>query len=72
MGTNFFKAKPNRISGGNLNMEARAISAPGYTARQAGGTASKDLAAANALYKNRKEGPLSKTAASNAPGPKKV
>ena len=71
MGTNFFHAKPNRVGAPNLNMEARAVSAPGYTARQSAGAAAKDLAAAS-VYKNRKLGPLAKTAASAAPGPKRV
>lgn len=55
----------------NLNMEARSFSAPAYSGRQAGGTAAKDLAAAMA-YKQNKLGPLAKTSAVAAPGPKKV
>jgi hypothetical protein len=72
MGTNFFHAKASPVGAPNLNMEARAISAPAYTARQASGGAMKDLAAAQGIYKARALGPLAKTAAVAAPGPKKV
>jgi hypothetical protein len=71
MGTNFFQAKPPRVGANNINMEARAISAPSYMARAAGGSAQKDLAAAS-VYKGSKYGGPSKTSAKAAPGPKKV
>ncbi len=56
----------------NLNLESRALGAPAYNARAAAGAAQKDLGAALAINNGRKLGPLAKTSASNAPGPKKV
>lgn len=71
MGTkNFFKPRSFQPSG--LNLEARAGSAGNYAGRIAGGGAQKDIGVATALYRNSKFSPSSKTAASNAPGPKKV
>lgn len=72
MGTNFFAATRSKINpSSGLNMEAKAIGAPGYAARAAGGAAQKDLAAA-AAYKGNKFGGPMKTSAKAAPGPKKV
>lgn len=52
-------------------MQARAIGASGYAAQRSGTAAGKDIAAAQAAAKNGLKS-ISKTAASNAPGPKKV
>jgi len=73
MGTSFFKRHEHLSpkSSGVTNMAARAFSAPGFAGRAAGGVASKDVAAAAALSKGVLRA-NSKTAASNAPGPKKV
>ena len=43
MGTSFFKGKGSPITGGNQNMEARAIGAGQYGARGAGIGAQKTL-----------------------------
>jgi hypothetical protein len=73
MSKSFFRGKgAPRMQTPNLNLEARAMGAPAYTARAAGGAQQKDLAAALAINNGRKLGPLAKTSASNAPGPKKV
>jgi hypothetical protein len=70
MGTlNFFKKHAMQSSG--MNMQARAIGASGYAAQRSGTAAGKDIAAAQAAAKNGLKS-ISKTAASNAPGPKKV
>lgn len=53
-------------------MEARAIGASNFAGKAAGAGASKDIAAAQALYKAGRLKPGAKDAASNAPGPKKV
>jgi hypothetical protein len=68
--TNFFKKHAMPSSG--LNLEARAIGANAYGARSSGTAAGKDIAAAQAIYKANKMKPTSKTAATAAPGPKKV
>jgi hypothetical protein len=72
MGSAFFKgrgglSKPSTA----MNMTARAYGASQYAAKAAGAASAKDLGAASALGKGGLK-PLSKTAASNAPGPKKV
>lgn len=73
MSTSFFKSKgAPRIQSPNLNLEARAMGAPAYSARAAAGGAQKDLGMALGINKARKLGPLAKTSASDAPGPKKV
>jgi hypothetical protein len=74
MGTSFFKgAAPPAIGKGSsaMNMQARAIGAPTYAGAKAGAGAAKDIAAAAALNKASPKA-ATKTAASNAPGPKKV
>lgn len=73
MGTEFFRSmvKPPKIGGtGNINMEARAIGAPGYAARASAGAAQKDLGAAMAYRGSKYSGPTGTSA--KAPGPKKV
>jgi hypothetical protein len=71
MSTSFFHSKgPQMQAVPNLNLEARAIGAPGFSARTSAGAASKDLGAALGINKGRKLGPLAKTSASDAPGPK--
>lgn len=70
MGTsNFFKRHAMQSSGTNL--QARAIGANSYAARSAGMGAQRDIAASMAAVKHGLK-PVTKTAASNAPGPKKV
>ena len=73
MGTSMFKhkAEPSgpKIGGGNLNMMARAQGAPAYSVERGMGNAGKDLAAAAAFGK-APSGPVKKSAASDAPGPK--
>jgi hypothetical protein len=73
MGANrsFFK-KQGAFQPSGLNLEARAGSAGNYAGRIAGGAAQKDIGVAQALYRNSKFSPSKGTAASNAPGPKKV
>lgn len=68
---NFFKKQGN-FQPSSLNLEARAGGAGNYAARAAAGGAQKDIAAAAGLYRASKFSPSAKTAASNAPGPKKV
>jgi len=70
MGSQFIK--PPKIQPTGLNFEARALSAPAYAGRIAGGKAEKDIAAAQAIYKAGSLKPTMKDAASDAPGPKKV
>lgn len=72
MGTEFFRSmKPAKLGGSqNINMEARAISAPGYAARASAGAAQKDLGAAMAYRGSKYGGPTGTSA--KAPGPKKV
>lgn len=76
MGSNFFKARQQshgpaigNVQGSNLF--ARSISAPGYSARNFGGTAAKDMGMASAVYK---AGGLKKGTRSAAygPGPKRT
>lgn len=72
MGSHFFKPSQSAaVSGSNLNMEARAIGASTYGGQKAASRASKDVAAAQAAYKNGLK-PTTKDAAADAPGPKKV
>jgi hypothetical protein len=71
MGTkNFFKSAHFQPSG--LNLEARAGAAGGYASKGFSSGAQKDIGVAQALYRNSKLKPTSKTAVSAAPGPKKV
>ncbi len=72
MGSSFFKAKGPAIHPGGQNFTARAIGAGAYAGRAAGGRAAKDLGAAAGLYKAGGLKPNTKTAATAAPGPKKV
>lgn len=51
MGTKFFQKAPTIGTGGNLNMEGRAISSGSFAGKTAGANAGKDIAAAIALYK---------------------
>lgn len=75
MGTSFFQGKkpqamapaPFRVS--EPNMMARSIAAPNYAAKGDAAVAAKDIAAAAGLYKAAR-GPLKKSAASDAPGPR--
>ena len=72
MGTKFFNVKPNGINThptSVLGGETAALKATGYAGRSAGNAAGKDLAAAKAL---RPLTPVMKSAATAAPGPKKV
>lgn len=73
MGTSFFKAnsKPGIKPATSMNMEARAIGANAYAAKASGQAAQKDLGALAGLGHGGLK-PTAKTAASNAPGPKKV
>lgn len=72
MGSHFFKpSQASSVSGSNLNMEARAIGANTYGGQKAATRASKDIGAAQAAYKGGLK-PLTKDAAADAPGPKKV
>jgi hypothetical protein len=66
----FFKGKAGNISASNTNLTARAIGAPGFAGRAAGGERTKDLAAAKAI--NMGKAPLAKTTGSSAyaKGPK--
>lgn len=68
MGTHFFK-KPDQVQPSGLNLEARALNAPGYSGARAGGRALKDLGAAQGVT-HANALPLKKSAASDAPGPK--
>lgn len=70
MGTTHF-FKPHQMQSSGMNLQARAIGATNYAARSAGTAAQKDIAASMAAVKNGLK-PVSKTAATNAPGPKKV
>ena len=74
MGSKFFKPTMSPGApkvGTSMNMEARALGGPAYNARSAGMAAQKDLGAAAGLGKTGLK-PGLKTAASNAPGPKKL
>lgn len=72
MGTGFFKSKPKSMAPGGMNMEARAINSGAYAGRAAAGGASKALGIAAAMNKAGGPKALLKTAATAAPGPKKV
>lgn len=76
MGSKFFKEKanPGVHPSSGMNMMARAVSSSGFGARAAGGAAAKDLGAASAFNAKGTAAmkPLSKTAASNAVGPKRT
>lgn len=72
MGTDrFFKNAGGGKPPNMMNLTARSIGAASYAGKAAGAGAAKDIAAAKALASNGMK-PLTKTAASNAPGPKKV
>jgi hypothetical protein len=74
MGTNFFHkgsaagAPPSAAKPSSLNMMARSESTPVFAGAKAGGQSRKDLGAAAGFVKLA--GPLAKTAASNAKGPR--
>lgn len=72
MGSNFFKSKGPAIHASGGNFTARAIGATAYGGRAAGGKAGKDLGAAAGLAHAGGLKPGVKTAATAAPGPKKV
>lgn len=69
MGTHFFQ-KPKQFQSSGQNLQARAISAPGYAAKAAGGAAQKDIAAASAVYSNARLKPTSKDVVADVRGPK--
>jgi hypothetical protein len=70
MGTqNFFKK--HAMGGSGQNLQARAIGASGFASGRSGGAANKDLGAAMGVG-GKGLRPSTKTAASNAPGPKRV
>jgi hypothetical protein len=71
MGSSFFKGKPPSMSGGNTNLEARALAAPGYAGRTAAIGAQKALSGAQAANKEaiKAHGPMKRSAA-YPPGPK--
>jgi hypothetical protein len=68
MGSEFFKGKgkPSSITGGNQNLEARAMGASGYAARNSGSAAQKGIGVAqginNAIIKAH-AAPLKRSAA---------
>jgi hypothetical protein len=73
MGTGFFKGHASKFQPSGQNLEARAGAAGGYSANKFGQGAQKDIGAAIGMYKASKGlTPVPKTAATNAPGPKKV
>ena len=73
MGTGFFKSKPPKAyQSSGQNLQARAGGAGGYSGRAAGAGAQKDIAGAIAMFKAHPLKPTAKTAATVAPGPKKV
>lgn len=73
---NFFKEKaaPGVHPTSGMNMMGRAIGSSSFGARAAGGAAAKDLGAASAFNAKGTAAmkPLTKTAASNAVGPKRT
>lgn len=71
MGTKFFHPSNPAIGASNLNLEARSQNTPIYAGRTAAAGAQKDLAAASALAKGVLKR-STKSAASDAPGPKRV
>ena len=68
---NFFKPAKS-ITPSGMNLEARAIGTGGFASRAAGMGATKDIAAAQALYKAGRLKPNMRDAVYAAPGPKKV
>lgn len=70
MGSQFFKTNSKGFQPSGLNLEARAGAAGGYASRSAGGSAAKDLGAAQAMYLKSKLSPGKGTAAAGARGPK--
>lgn len=71
MGTHAFFKPAQHFQPSGMNLEARAGAAGGYAANKFGQGAQKDIGAAIALAKGGLK-PTPKTAATNAPGPKKV
>lgn len=71
MGTKFF-AKTPQSSTPNMNMQGRAMGAAAYAAPRFGGAASKDLGAALGANAAGMSKPVAKSAASDAPGPKRI
>lgn len=69
---NFFKPATHGFQPSGMNLEARAGAAGGYAANKFGQGAQKDLGAAIGMYKSHGLTPTAKTAATSAPGPKKV
>jgi hypothetical protein len=65
MGSSFFKGKGSPITGGNQNMEARALGAGQYAARGAGIGAQKSLGKAEGINSKAiaAHGPLKRSAA---------
>lgn len=73
MGSSYFRgsgSKGSAFKAGNTNLTARAGGASAYASRSAGFGAQKNISAAKVMAKYMK--PMAKTAATNAPGPKKV
>jgi hypothetical protein len=70
MGTNNF-FKKHAVSGSGQNLQARAIGASGFASGRSGGAATKDVGAAIGIGGKGLKA-TTKTAASNAPGPKRV
>lgn len=68
MGSNFFKAAAPKIGPSNLNMEARAIAAPGYKGRSDAANAQKGLTMDLGLNKSKFK--PQKTNGAYPPGPK--
>lgn len=72
MGSSFFQPKGKGFQPSSLNLEARAGGAGGYASKAAGAGAAKDIGAAQAMFLKNSLKPTGKTAATAAPGPKKV
>lgn len=73
MGSSFFKSKgPKSFTPSGTNLQARAGAAGGYAAGKAGAGAQKDVASAIGMFNKHPLKPSMKTAAVDAPGPKKV
>lgn len=71
MGAKFF-AKSPQPSAPNSSMEGRAMGAASYAAPKFGGSASKDLGAALGANSAGMSKPVTKSAATDAPGPKRI
>jgi hypothetical protein len=79
VGTSFFGKKGGGVSVGGkpsdthasgLNMAARAFSAPGYAGTRSAAQSRKDLGAAQAASQHGMSGPVQKSAATDAKGPR--